>query len=203
VSKLESLPNEILIDLLEKYANGVDELVAFRNDLNSRFAALVDQYQQLHFNFESIQSLTLSNRDPSGQMDAFLSIFPILDQFKQLRRLRLDFDGNTVEEMRMNIAMRSLFKTNIHTLSIKGKNAHAGFQWNHFIQAIFVMTTLPRLFLAVDSYGYFWNVERLNAFNIEHLTIEVCGCTWNDLKIILKHASRLSYLNVRLTQDLT
>ena len=51
VSKLESLPNEVLIDIFEKYINGVDILIAFRYQQNQRFDALISQCQRFHFNF--------------------------------------------------------------------------------------------------------------------------------------------------------
>jgi hypothetical protein len=51
LSKFESLPNEILIDFLEKHANGVDILVAFTEQLNSRIDGLIGQCQQFRFDF--------------------------------------------------------------------------------------------------------------------------------------------------------
>jgi hypothetical protein len=40
LSKLESLPNEILTDIIEKYINGVDVLKALSYQLNRRFVRL-------------------------------------------------------------------------------------------------------------------------------------------------------------------
>ena len=46
ISKLESLPNEILVQILEKYINGMDILVAFLYQQNQRFDALISQCQR-------------------------------------------------------------------------------------------------------------------------------------------------------------
>ncbi|CAF5162669.1 unnamed protein product, partial [Rotaria sp. Silwood1] len=50
-TKFESLPNEILTDIIEKYINGVDLLRAFSFQLNQRFDSLIIQSQRLRFNF--------------------------------------------------------------------------------------------------------------------------------------------------------
>ncbi|CAF4750191.1 unnamed protein product, partial [Rotaria sp. Silwood1] len=51
LSKLESCPNEILTDIIEKYIHGVDLLRAFRFQLNRRFDSLIIQSQRLRFDF--------------------------------------------------------------------------------------------------------------------------------------------------------
>jgi hypothetical protein len=220
MSKLESLPNEILVDLLEKYVNGVDIFIAFAVELNKRFDALIDQCQQFHFDFESIrkdefrlcigllpyyrdkiESLTLSEVDTPGQIHAFLSFFPTFDQFKRLRQLHLNFDGNTVEKNLLKIAIQSLLKTNIQTLSIRGKNASVIFQSGDIILAALPSITLRQLFLTVDIYADSWNFRLLTSFNVQHLIIEGNGCTWNNLMTIFKCATRLSYLNVRVIHN--
>jgi hypothetical protein len=98
MSKLESsIPNEILIHLLENYINPIDVFVAFANHLNNRFDTLIDQCQWFHLDLTNvrkkefhhcinnlftyrnkIQSLFLSERLP-GQICKFLSLFPTFD----------------------------------------------------------------------------------------------------------------------------
>ena len=117
VSKLELLSNEILIELLEKYINGLDVFVAFANQLSSRFNALTDQCQQLHFDFTSIrkknfhicvdrllsyfdkiEALVLSEHD---SLLPFLSLLPSLNKFNELCGFQLEFDMTTVDKYRM------------------------------------------------------------------------------------------------------
>ena len=101
VSKLESLPNEILADIIEKYINGIDVL------LNRRFDALIIRLQGLRFNFlrcrkdefnmcmgllpaytDQIEELAIGNEDAPGQIHVFLSFFPSFTSFTSFKRLR-------------------------------------------------------------------------------------------------------------------
>ncbi|CAF1514013.1 unnamed protein product [Adineta ricciae] len=189
-SKLESLANEILIDLLENYLNGVDILIAFRNHLNYRFDTLIDECRPIRFDFESIsksnfhlcldyisdyesiQSLNLSECDAPGRINAFLSVFPTFNQFKQLRQICLNVDGDTVEHVSMKKALRSLFERNIHTLLFKGKNTNMIFHGNHLIQGMFTLPSIRQIFFEIDMDAYSWEFLQLIPLNIEHLTIQ-------------------------------
>ena len=100
LSTLESLSNEILIDILEKYVNAADIIVAFRFQLNSRFDALIAQCRHHRFDFvrcrkndfrmcigllpgyvDKINKLALSEQETPGQIHAFLSFFPSFAPF--------------------------------------------------------------------------------------------------------------------------
>ncbi|CAF3914180.1 unnamed protein product [Rotaria magnacalcarata] len=135
-SKLESLPNEILYDIIEKYINEVDLLRAFSYQLNQRFDAIFSRSQRLCFNFiqrrkddfricmglllaymDKIEPLAISERDTPGQVEAFLSFFPSFDLFRQLRTLYFDFDCGTVA--RNNLARH---QSNVEYLTVSGMN---------------------------------------------------------------------------------
>ncbi|CAF4775398.1 unnamed protein product, partial [Rotaria sp. Silwood2] len=138
LATFESLPNEILIDIFEKYINGIDLLVAFAYQLNSRIDALIGQCQNLHFDFTSIhkndfrfcigllpayidriEDLTLSEQDAPGQMHAFFSFLPLFNQFKRLRKLNLQIDSDALNWRQTVATFHSLPNTLIHTISIK------------------------------------------------------------------------------------
>ncbi|CAF1137981.1 unnamed protein product [Adineta steineri] len=104
---LESLPNEILIEIFE-YLNAFEIFYSF-DQLNIRLYSLIRNIP-LHLNFEycrktifdqfctllklnpiikeRIYSLILSNKDTCGQIDLFLSFFS-LEEFSHLRSLTL------------------------------------------------------------------------------------------------------------------
>ncbi len=48
-SKLESLPNEILVEIFEKYMNGVDILIAFAHHQNQRIDSIISQCSRFYF----------------------------------------------------------------------------------------------------------------------------------------------------------
>ncbi|CAF1550406.1 unnamed protein product [Rotaria sp. Silwood1] len=142
MSKLESLPNEILTDILEKYTNGVDLLRVFSFQLNQRFDALITQCQRVRFDFiqcqkddfrfcmelvpaylDKIEELAISEQDTPGQVNAFLSLFPSFELFKQLRTLYIHFDDDAIDWRIIERALNSLSQTAIETLSIKSMNA--------------------------------------------------------------------------------
>ncbi|CAF1079010.1 unnamed protein product [Rotaria sordida] len=218
VSKLESLPNEILVDLLEKYINAVDVFVAFFNQLNSRFNALIDQCQQFHFDFTSIRKkdfqicvnrlpnyfdkikgLTLSECDTPGQINIFLSLFPPLNKFNELREFHLDFDVITVDKYQINEVLHSLSNSNLCTLSIKGTHISVSSILNSINTTILALPTLKRLILDTNFYTALRDFDKSTFFNIEHLIIAGHGCTWNELQHISRCSPRLKYLNVRVT----
>ncbi len=124
VSKLESLPNEILIHIFEKYINGVDIILAFAYQQNQRFDALIIQCQQYRFNFlhcrkdsfrfcigllpayiERIEELVLSEKNTPGQIHAFLTFYPSFIGFKRLRKLYIHYNPQTVDEFAMETAI--------------------------------------------------------------------------------------------------
>ncbi|CAF3962876.1 unnamed protein product [Rotaria sp. Silwood1] len=138
LSKLESLSNEILLAIIEKYINGVNLRRAFSFQLNQRFNALITQYQRLHFDFiqcqkddfrfsmsllsayiDKIEELALSEQGTPDQVNAFLSFFPSFESFKQLRTLYFHFNDETVDWSIVENALNSLSQTTIDTVSIK------------------------------------------------------------------------------------
>lgn len=138
LSKLESLPNEILVDIIEKYINGTDILTTFTYQLNQRFDTLITGCHRLRFNFiqcrmdhfrfcmglfpaymGQIEELALSERDTPGQIHAFLSFFPSFKPFKRLRKIYIHYDHQAVDWNMMKRALLSLRDTSIESLLIQ------------------------------------------------------------------------------------
>ena len=218
LSKLESLPNEILIDIFEKYINGVDILVAFSHQLNRRFDKLLSQCRRHQFDFiccrkddfrfcvglmpfyfEKIEELALSERNTPSQIYAFLSFFPSFVPFKQLRQLHFHYDAEAVDPVQIQTALLSLSHTTISSLSIRGINTASQFSLSNVILEIFYIPTLKQFSLAFELEDPNWRRLPPTSSNIEHLTISGVHCQWTDLQFIFRCASKLKYFNVQLT----
>ena len=86
VSQLESLPNEILKDIIEKYINSVDIINAFAFQLNRRFDALIIQSQRLRFSFSGwnrtqvrcIYQASIGRRLSSGMKIEFFPLYSLI-----------------------------------------------------------------------------------------------------------------------------
>jgi hypothetical protein len=218
VSRLESLPNEILADLLEKYINGIDIINAFAFQLNRRFNALISQSQRLRFDFmrchkdhfrfcigllpayiNKIEELALSEQNTPGQIHAFLSFFPRFFVFKQLRKLYLHINVEAIQPRVLETALDSLSKTTLDTLSIKLTKASMISSLNNVIVEIFRMKTLKKFSTVCDPCGMAWVSLNDISSNIEYLTIDGIFCTFEDLKYVFRCTSGLKYLNIKLT----
>ncbi|CAF1394680.1 unnamed protein product, partial [Rotaria sordida] len=217
LSKLESLPNEILIDIIEKYINGVDLLRAFSFQLNQRFDLLITRCQRLRFDFiqchkddfrfcmgllpayiDKIEELSISEQDTPGQVYAFLSFFPSFALFKHLRRLYFHFNDENLDWNSVENALYSLPETTIDTLSIKGSLKENRCLLGNTIAHIFGLKSLKRFSLLSDFDRMYWNNLAKISSNIEHLTISGINCKFQDLQYIFQCASRLKYLDIEI-----
>ncbi|CAF4800861.1 unnamed protein product, partial [Rotaria sp. Silwood1] len=161
VSKLESLPNEILATIIEKYINGIDLLRAFSFQLNQRFDSLIIQCQRLRFDFiqcdqddfrfcigllpayiDKIEELAISEQDTPGQVYAFLSFFPSFAVFKRLRKLYFHCNDEALDWNIVETALNSLSQTTIDTLSIKTSIKENRFSLGNTIARIFGLKSL-------------------------------------------------------------
>jgi hypothetical protein len=220
VSKLESLPNEILVDILEKYLNGIEIIKAFAFQLNRRFDALVAQCQRLRFDFmrcytddfrfciglfpayiDKIEELALSEQNTPGQIHAFLSFYPSFATFKRLRRLYFHVNIEAVQSTLAYNALRSLSNTALDTLSIKIIKIPNLYRSDNAIVEIFSMKTLKKLTIACDGYKMNWNLLNGGSSNIEYLTIRNISCQSQNLRYIFQCASGLKYLDIDLSFD--
>lgn len=150
LSTLESLPNEILIKILDKYVDGKDVLVNFHGQLNTRFDAIIGQCRRFHFNFQDIrkddfltcinrlsqyadriQALSLSECYTPNATNVFLSIFSSFDQFRNLRTLYICFDAYITDYDTVSAVVQSLSNTSIHSLSIILQNVWPGQMWRN------------------------------------------------------------------------
>lgn len=219
-SKLESLPNEILIDIIEKYINGIDVVVAFNHQLNRRFDGLINRCQQLRFDFtqcrkddfcvcmgllpaylKSIRHLALSDYRTPGQIYAFLSFYRSFTLFSQLRSLSFHFNGLTTAPSMLHVALDSLVTSNVHSLSIEGKNTDNIPALNDNIRDILRMATLKRLILSIDINANSWSFLADTSCDLEELTVRGMQCAPADFQVICCIARRLKYLNVYITES--
>jgi hypothetical protein len=217
MSKLESLPNEIAIQIFEKYMNGVDIFVAFANRLNQRFDALIAQCRGLRFDFmrchkddfelcinllpayiDKIEEFFLSEQNTPGQIRAFLSLFPLFIPFKLLHKLYFYVDAETIDLQTVERALHSLSKTSLEILSIIITNAAKVSSINGFIVAVFCLTTLKQLFLSVDFRQISWNQLLNFPSNVEYLTILDTKLALEDFKTIFQCTPHLKYLHTQV-----
>jgi hypothetical protein len=223
LSKLESLPNEILINMLQKYVTGVDILVAFLGRLNTRFDALIAQCQRFRFDFkgvrkddfltcigllprfiDKIRAFRLSEWYTPGEMNIFLSSFLSFDQFKHLRVLYFHFDPDVIDYNRVKAAIHSLSNTSIHSVSIvfedKSRSWHIH-ESQRLINVAFSISTLKCLSFDCSFLTFYPCVFRSFHTNVEYLNLQNTSIYWVDLKMILSCARHLKYLNVKLTNE--
>ncbi|CAF2593568.1 unnamed protein product [Rotaria sp. Silwood2] len=220
VSKLESLPNEILSHIFEKYMNGVDILVAFVNSQNRRFDALISQCRRFYFNFfncrkdyfdfcldllptyiERIEILILSEQNTPGQIHTFLSFFPLFISFKRLRKLYLELNSNTIDWVIAQRAIISLSHTPIDTVILKAMETANMPTLNYIIGDIFKFKKIKRIILMNDFHGNQWNFSSNISSTVEYLTNFDNSCEFQHLQSIFQYTPHLKYLNVRLTSN--
>lgn len=225
VSKLESLPNEILIDIFEKYINGVDILIAFANSQNERFNALILQCQRFYFNFlncrkdhfgvcissllsasyiEKIEVLVLSEQNTPGQIHAFLSVFPLFISFRRLRKLYLHLNDKSIDWPATQRAILSLSNITIHPVIIKVMDTAKQSPLNYVINDIISLKTTKRLLLTNHVQHTHWSILT-DGFSkveyLEYLTNFDISYKFQHLEHIFRRGSHLKYLNVQLTTE--
>ncbi|CAF1255573.1 unnamed protein product [Rotaria magnacalcarata] len=218
VSKLESLPNEILTDILEKYINGVDLLICFNFQQNRRFDALIRRCQRLRFNFiqchkddfrfcygllpayiDRIEELAISEEGTPGQIYAFLSRHPTFELFTRLRTLYFHFDYDTLDVNYIRTALESLSKLNIHTLSIKAMNIKDNPEFEYAVIRLFLLQSLKCLTLKGSWTNMNWDNLVYAESNIEYLTISGIGFRLQDFDHILQFIPHLKYFDCGIT----
>ena len=219
-SKLESLPNEILIEIIDKYINGVDVITALNYQLNRRFDALIAQCYRLRFNFtqcrtddfricmgllpayrDRIEELVLSEHNTPGQVHAFLSFWPSFKAFKRLRKLYIHYDSETVQWNVVERALRSLCDISISSLSIKIDNETT----THSLSSIFTddllcSKTLRRFTLVGNTNPFSWRLFPNISSDIQCLIIPQTHFPLRYLQYIGQWASCLNYLHIGLTE---
>ncbi len=229
LSKLESLPNEILSDIIEKYINGVDVLTNFSYQLNQRFNGLIEQCHRLRFNFiqcqknefrfcmgllpayiDKVEELAISEQDAPGQIHAFLSFFPSFTVFKRLRKLYIycDCNGNSFDLDMVERALLSLSDTSIESLSIEMQSLPIEIENITHIRSLkrilfhlFHLKTLRRLCLVGGLDRIDWNDLLGISSNIEYIILPHIHCELRYLQSIIQWAPRLKYLHIGITDN--
>lgn len=221
VSKLESLPNEILILIFEKYLNAVDIFNSFADSQNKRFNGIINQCQRFSLNFsncrkdhfysclrhlpeiylEKIEDLILSEKNTPGQIYAFLLRFPSFIRFKKLRKIYLDLNTKSIDWSLITKSILSLHHTLIHTIFIKVTDTTKHSRLSYVINDIIGLKTLKRLIITSDiqhNQPLFLTNESVK---IEYLTNDAISCCFQHLPYISQRASHLKYLNIQLTSE--
>ncbi|CAF3415829.1 unnamed protein product [Rotaria sp. Silwood1] len=220
VSKLELLPNEILIHIFEKYINGVDILIAFADLQNQRFNAIISQCQRFYFNFfhcrkdyfyfcldllptyiERIEILILSEQNTPGQIHTFLSFFPLFISFKRLRKLYFQLNGKTIDWSIAQRAILSLLHTPIDTIILKAIETEYMPTLNYVIGDILKLKKIKRIMLISDFQRNQWNFLTNISSTVEYFTNFDLSCEFQHVQSIFRCASHLKYFNVRFTSN--
>ena len=220
-SKFESLPNEILIEILEKYINGIDIVNAFAFQLNRRFDALIGQCQRFRFDFmqcrkndfslcmgllpayiDRIEELSLSEYKTPGQIYAFLNFFPTFAPFKQLRRLYFHAKGDTCEWELVERALLSIHKTNIDTLALKMARVPNQHTVQYCIASILATKSLQNLFVSTDAQNLRWALPSRLSSNIEQLVLDDNSFRLFEFEAMLRAMPNLKYFKARVNPSL-
>ncbi len=218
VSKLESLPNELLIEIFEKYLNGLDVLNIFSCLKNGRFNQLIHQCQHWYFDFrhcrkdsfqlclnfplmnfvERIEELFLSDQNTPGQTQAFLSFFPSLGPLKRLRKLYFYINSHSADWPMITTAIRSLSETPIDTISFEIINTEKDSTLNQIINDIIALKTIKRFSFTSDAQPCDWFPITTHSSTIEYLKYSDRVCEFENLPHIFQCCSHLKYLNIQL-----
>jgi len=219
ISKLESLPNELLIDIFEKYINGVDILIAFVYLQNKRFDGIISQCQRFYFNFfncrkdyfhfcigllpayiEKIEELVLSEQNTPGQIHTFFSLFPSIIAFKRLRKIFFHFNIKSIDYSSDRRAILSSSNTTFDTILIQVINTVRPSTLNYVISDVLDLKIMDQLFLTSDvQFNQFFQSNY--SLKIEYLMNSGISCRFENLKDIFRCDSHLKYLNVQLTSE--
>jgi len=220
-SKLESLPNEILIELFEKHINGIDIIRSFRFQLNKRIDSIILGCRRFKFDFikcyktdfcfsmgllpayvDKVEQLALSEQNSPGQIHAFLAseyLSPFAS-FTGLRKLYMNIITDTVEPTILTQAFESLTKTNLRALSIVINGTESLRSFDSIIPKLFRMQTLKQLSIISNS-----TMERIDwqsladySSNIKYLTLKGVNCDFENARYIFQCASGLKYVDLTL-----
>ncbi|CAF2646179.1 unnamed protein product [Rotaria sp. Silwood2] len=209
--KLESLPNEILLDLFE-YFSTIQLLRAF-NDLNSRFNQLLfDRFRVYHLNFRSISrydyqilfqqhlpliidrisSLRLSDDDDDSpqQIDLFFSHNMILRQFINLRALTLC--GINSQEAMNNIIIECHDLPYLTHLKIV--KCDSVFERMNAVQLFNSIWSLPRLTDCRLNIKENFHIPTTIVPSLEHLSIQRYYCPLNELNRLFEQTPHIQSL---------
>ncbi|CAF1069079.1 unnamed protein product [Adineta steineri] len=198
--KFEFLPNEIFIECFQ-YLNAPDVFDSF-DRLNYRFYTLIrtiplwlnfEEFKKSKFNQfcqiilsnpelkHQIISLKLSNEGTRGQIEEFLSLFP-LSEFINLRSLSLiDLKEENVKQLKPMLAL----STNLYYFSFT--------DLKHKTSAILSELSKSKLrILSIREFQY--STFILKEMSITALTISYCACY--QLLGIFQYALVLKYLKI-------
>jgi len=199
--KLESLPNEILIECFE-YLNAMDMFYSF-NFLNNRFDNLIRNIP-LHLTIEDINesalvqfcneiasnpqikrhviSLNLS-KNTSNAMETFIS-FVSLEEFSQLQVLTIDYLS---EKIISRISSMLPLLTNLRCFCFKDFRIGV-----HTILELLPKTTIETLSIPILPR----NLTLTHPF-ISLVNLTISRCTVEDLYCFFKYLPSLKYLEIR------
>jgi hypothetical protein len=208
--KLESLPNEIFLDLFE-YFYGVELLNAFYG-LNSRFNFILYK----HFRFYCLDFQSLSKRnfdvicqqhlpfiadrviqlqlygydDMSQQINLFLSYIPSFGQFTHLRSLMLSNLHSYETLLKLLDKCQYLDSlTHLTFSSCSCSNGDANFQL--IVDKIWSLTKLTKCSFGIDIGQTTFCLPTITSFTLKYLTVSGSKLELNQLNQLFDYTPRL------------
>ena len=218
ITTLESLPNEVLTLLFEKYINGIDIIHAFIGQQNFRFDDIIRGCQRISFDFihcskeqfdtcvvrlrslhllDKIEVLYLSDDRATGQVQRFLSYyFPIGFEFTRLRKLDISVNDELTFQR-----IRALRGSLIETLTIRSTHIERDslmlFDHENYF---FGFEQLKRLVLYGEIIFNQWFSIHHERNQLQYLTYFGTPIDFEYLSIILYCCPQLRYFNVKLNE---
>ncbi|CAF1372340.1 unnamed protein product [Adineta ricciae] len=216
MSKLECLPNEILIEIFEKYFNGLDIFCKYFNKFNQRFNWIFLQCRKLNMNLidsrsdefrycvdhllttyeNRITRLVLSDCETPGQVKLFLQKFPSFQRFQQLNSLYIHCTDPTIDSNQFQNAIFSLTNTNVRKLTVKIASKTRFSSNETFISGIFSIKSLKSLSLSFDGENPHLNLSFSTQLNLEHLILIGIECLSPTFNSLYRHSPRLRTLHI-------
>lgn len=222
VSTLESLPNEVLLELFANHMRGIDVLVGFVG-LTERINAIIDQCTQFSLDFRhcrkvnfrsclhslqnanhigKVEELILSEQNTSGQIHAFFTAFPSFVSFTSLQRLYLYTHGQWIDWSVITVALRSLSTIPIETISINHMTENVRRELRIPLDTILNLSTLRRLSFIKDHSLDRWFQSGIHPSRIEYLKYIDSSVEILHNFELLRYIPHLKYLDVQWSERL-
>ncbi|CAF1402001.1 unnamed protein product, partial [Adineta ricciae] len=218
LSKMETLANELLLDLFE-YFNGIDLLRGFLG-LNSRFDSLLSvHFYKYRFDLRSISkhdfdflchhylpslihritSLKLSNDDETPNLpDFFLSYGFTLNKFIRLQSLSL-YSIQSFNQLNQILFQCHQLPYLTHLYLIDGYNDDERKDIPFLFNNIWNLSKLQHLFINYNTSGKTWLKQMTGkSLSIRYLSMENIACSLEDTTHLVRQTPNLQYLNATI-----
>ena len=218
---LESLPNEVLLELFTNYMQGIDVLVGFADLNHQRFNGIIAQCSRFSLDFhrcrkthfrsclgllrnagriEKVEELILSEQNTPGQINEFFSVFPSFAPFTQLQRLYLYIHVQWIDWPIVTVALQSLSAVPIETISIDHITTNSRRQLHIPMDDILNLSTLKRLSFVKDHSFNRWSSPAIRPSGIKYLKYTDMSAEMLHNFELLQYIPQLKYLDVQLSE---